>query len=284
MKCPKCNFEVSENAKFCPECGENMLESMPRDTFANVEQNIQETNSETETPSKKSILKKIKIAAIVGTASVVIVAIALLLVFVVFKHEHDWVYTTTKEPTYREEGARYRFCEGCGTEEYYSSIPRITISELIDSITDAESCFIATEAYYALPEKEQENVYNAWDLKQAMELYSSDTRICEYLMKYSAKEKLDGIRNLTKNRLLNPDSYIEKNQSVVAFYDDTSNTYCLYITIDYSAQNKAGGYSASYTKDYFTWNGTTWIPTYDVQLSLKMVNYTLEVYKFYSFD
>ena len=257
MKCPKCNFEVSENVKFCPECGEKIIDLTHDDTIDLVKKSINENISTTETHKKKSISKKVKTTLIIGTASVVIVAIALFLIFVVFKHEHNWVYEITKEPTYTEDGVQYRSCDGCGTLEY-STIPCLGISAMIDSISDAESCYQAAKVFYSLSENEQEN-YGSWSLIEAMKLYSSDSRIRDILMELEAKEESNYFHNRLRNKLLNINSYTVNSQTTVVFYDESTENYYLYITIDYSAQNKAGGYTRyENNADYYVWKNNSW--------------------------
>jgi hypothetical protein len=56
-------------------------------------------------------------AAIIGLGIIAVIAIVLVLIFAVFKHEHKWIYETTKVVTCTEDGIQYRTCDGCGTTE-----------------------------------------------------------------------------------------------------------------------------------------------------------------------
>lgn len=67
--------------------------------------------------SKKKLPKKVKIAIIAGSAILVAAAIALLLIFVVFKHEHSWSeWETVKAATCTEKGEEQHTCD-CGEVE-----------------------------------------------------------------------------------------------------------------------------------------------------------------------
>ena len=287
MKCPKCNFEVAENAKFCPECGEKIFESTSKDSFEIANEKSNEKNSTTEANSKKSISKKVKISIIIGVTSVLLIAIALFLILVVFKHEHVWIYEITKEPTYTENGVEYRSCEGCGTVEYYGTVPRLSISDMIDSISDAESCYQAVQVFNSLPENEQENY--SWSLITAMKLYSSDSRIRDILMELKAEEESNIFHNRLKNKLLNINSYTVNNQTTVVFYDETTDNYYLYIKIDYSAQNKAGGYTRyENNAAYYVWKNNYWstLPyssDEDIELREKIYTWQFDEYDRYHF-
>ena len=70
MKCPKCNFDVSENSKFCPECGTSMSSFVPE-----VE-NISQKNNVPK-KSKKPII-------LVAIISGIVVLLSLLSYFVAY--------------------------------------------------------------------------------------------------------------------------------------------------------------------------------------------------------
>lgn len=287
MKCPKCNFEVADNTKFCPECGEKMLESTTKDTIEALEKTPDETNLDSKTLPKKSISKKRKIA-IISIASVVIVAIVLLLVFVVFKHEHNFIYECTKEPTLTEEGVQHVYCEGCDQEQYFT-IPRLTVTDLINSIEDAESCYKAAEAYFSLSESERFEVYNYMTLMRAMDFYASDTKIRDLQMKLKAKGLSDYFHDSIRNKLLNINSYTVNEQITVVFYDEDTENYYLYIKIDYSAQNKAGGYTRyKNNADYYVWENDRWATLpyssdADIELVEKIYTWQFDEYDRYDF-
>ena len=286
MKCPKCNSEVAENAKFCPECGEKIFESTSKGSFEIANEKSNENTATTKANSKKTISKKVKISIIIGVTSVLLIAIALFLILVVFKHEHVWIYEITKEPTYTENGVEYRSCEGCGTVDY-APVPRLSISDMIDSISDAESCYQAVQVFNSLPENEQENY--SWSLIMAMKLYSSDSRIRDILMELEAEDKSNIFHNRLKNKLLNINSYTVNNQTTVVFYDETTDNYYLYIKIDYSAQNKAGGYTRyENNADYYVWKNNYWstLPysSYaDIELVKKIYTWQFDEYDRYYF-
>ena len=89
MKCPKCNFEIAENEKFCPECKKKIP------------------------VVKKTLSKKVKLTIIIG-ATIAVVVISLILVFGLSKHEHSWTSTKIIEPaTCTKSGKAIMPCDGC---------------------------------------------------------------------------------------------------------------------------------------------------------------------------
>ena len=289
MKCPKCNFEVTENAKFCLECGEKLSETSEEQVneFEMSERTTSEANLQ-KTDTQNNLSKKVKIAIIIVVTAVALVAIALLLVLVVFKHEHDWVYEITKEPTYTEDGEEYRSCEGCGTVEYSSIVPRLGISAMIDSISDAESCYQAAKVFYSLSENEQKKYSSrTWSLIEAMKLYSSDSRIRDMLMELEAQNASNYSHNRLRNKLLNIDSYKVNDQTTLVYYDKETNNYYLYINIDYSAQNKAGGYTRyENNANYCIWKNNSWSTlsySSDEDIIKKIRTWQLDIYAGYDF-
>lgn len=140
------------------------------------------------------------------------------------------------------------------------------VTDLINAITDADSCYEAANAYYALTKTEQEEVHNAYTLTTTMETYASDSRIRDYLMEIDAESESGYFHNYLRNRLLNINSYTVNSQTTVVFYDESTSNYYLYIKIDYSAQNKAGGYTRyDNNAEYYIWKDTGWV---DLQYSL----------------
>ena len=161
--------------------------------------------------------------------------------------------------------------------------------DLISYIKDADTCYVAAKSFYALSEEEQSTVYNSYDLKDHMETYSSDTRIRDYLMEDAAAAKSNSFHNRLRNKLLNINSYTVNSQTTVVFYDETTNNYYLYIKIDYSAQNKAGGYTRyENNADYFVWENNSWrtLPyssDADIALVKKIYTWEFDEYTRYSF-
>ena len=136
------------------------------------------------------------------------------------------------------------------------------VETLIDEIKDSDSCYEATKAYFALSDEDKERVLNYLKLEESMETYESDERIRVYLMKISAKNKFDFFNHELKSDLLNPSSYTVNEQNTVVFYDEERNNYYLYIKIDYSAQNRGGGYNRYNRADYFIWKNGAWFDLY----------------------
>lgn len=140
------------------------------------------------------------------------------------------------------------------------------VEDMIDAINDVNSCYEAAKAYYALTQAEQEKVYNAYTLTTTMETYASDSRIRDYLMEIDAESESGYFHDYLRNRLLNINSYTVNSQTTVVFYDESTSNYYLYIKIDYSAQNKAGGYTRyDNNAEYYIWKDTGWV---DLQYSL----------------
>ena len=133
--------------------------------------------------------------------------------------------------------------------------------DLINTITDADSCYEAAKAFYTLSKSQQEEVPSSTEtkLKMSMNTYASDTRIRDYLMEEDAESASTGFHNQLRNRLLNIDSYSVNSQTSVVFYDETTDTYYLYLKIDYSAQNQAGGYNRyENNAEYYVWKNNFW--------------------------
>ena len=65
-----------------------------------------------EQKTKKPLPKKVML---IGGGALALVAITLLLIFVVFKHNHQWSeWQTSKNPTCTEDGYNSRVCDDCG--------------------------------------------------------------------------------------------------------------------------------------------------------------------------
>ena len=167
--------------------------------------------------------------------------------------------------------------------------PQEEAEDLIDSVTDAQSCYEAAQAFYTLTKEEQDAVSNYYVLKEKMKTYSSDSRIRDYLMEDDAAAESQGFHNRLRNKLLNISSYTVNSQDTVVFFDDATSNYYLYIVIDYSAQNKMGGYSRSENNaNYYVWKDNSWreIPyssDEDIQLVKNIYTWQFEEYTRYYF-
>ena len=163
------------------------------------------------------------------------------------------------------------------------------VMNLIASVTDADSCYTAADAYYALTEEEQKAIPNAYALKNHMKTYASDARIRDYLMKDDAAQWSKYFHNRLRNKLLNIDSYTVNSQTTVVFYDGVTDNYYLYIKIDYSAQNRAGGYTRyENNANYYVWDNTSWsiLPTSsdeDWEVIKSIYTWQFSVYRQYEF-
>ncbi len=63
MQCTKCNFECPENTKFCPECGEKIIDEQPVvqeivETNEQVKQNVEEKQPEPVCESSENIVEQ----------------------------------------------------------------------------------------------------------------------------------------------------------------------------------------------------------------------------------
>ena len=69
--------------------------------------------------------------------------------------------------------------------------------------------------------------------------------------------------------------------------DDTTNDYYLKIIVDYSVQNKLGGYTRNETHKFLVWENNRWILWHtsyeDLDLVVKMRDYQLPVHARYYF-
>lgn len=91
-------------------------------------------------------------------------------------------------------------------------------------------------------------------------------------LKESAKEKLDSFHSRLKSNLLNINSYTVNSESADIFYDEETESIYLMLAVDFSAQNKAGGYTRySNNRDYFVWTTYGWETISDVQLMLRIM-------------
>lgn len=113
MKCPKCNFDIPENNKFCPECGEKTPEI--------IKPKVQETPvQEPFTPvtaEKKPKNKKIKKILIISISSVVACGLIFLILFLInpfcmFGHRNSHV--EGNDATCTMAANKSHICDDCG--------------------------------------------------------------------------------------------------------------------------------------------------------------------------
>ena len=79
------------------------------------------------------------------------------------------------------------------------------------------------------------------------------------------KHKLEEFHSTLKNHLLNPNSYTVNSDFGRIYRDRETSSIYLMISIDYSAQNLAGGYNRyENNKRYFVWNEaySVWVQLY----------------------
>lgn len=105
-------------------------------------------------------------------------------------------------------------------------------------------------AYNALSESEKEEVKNADKLDEI------EKKIVEGWQKNKAIEQATSNIDSIKRNLLNPTSYIQNNVSIDGWRNKDGATF-IYIKIDYSAQNRAGGYNRETETDYYRWISDT---------------------------
>lgn len=79
----------------------------------------------------------------------------------------------------------------------------------------------------------------------------------DYLVS-KARISMDHLQYSIKADLLNPSSYTENHTWMTLFHDEKNERYFLVLDIDYSAQNKMGGYSRKQERTWYGWNGYFW--------------------------
>lgn len=111
MKCPKCNFDVSKSNKFCPECGEKMLE-ITTDTVS-AEPKIEENVIVKKKPKNKKVKKIliISISAVVGCGLIFLI-LFLINPFCMFAHKNTRIQG--EEGTCTQTGDEICICDDCG--------------------------------------------------------------------------------------------------------------------------------------------------------------------------
>ena len=117
MKCPKCNFDVPENNKFCPECGERMSEILKDETQeAPTQETLTQEASTPDTANKKAKNKKVKKILIISISAVVACGLIFLILFLInpscmFGHRN--VHVEGNEPTCTIGGYQSGICDDC---------------------------------------------------------------------------------------------------------------------------------------------------------------------------
>ena len=116
MKCPNCNFEVTENTKFCPECGtklpETIQESVTTLESANEVSNTTEPIVSTQ-KKKKSKKKIVLISVLVAVSAVIIFAILLILNPSCMFYHANYGYNKSTA-TCIKDGVENVVCYDCG--------------------------------------------------------------------------------------------------------------------------------------------------------------------------
>ena len=124
MKCPNCNFDVTQPTKFCPECGTKLPEEMSEAVAPATQQPVEQAPAACEKP-KKSKKKLIKIAIISGICLAVLAGAFFALYAInpgcMFGHD------STREEKIKEatctDLARYKYvCVECGETDGEQSV------------------------------------------------------------------------------------------------------------------------------------------------------------------
>lgn len=120
MKCPKCNFDVPESNKFCPECGEKMPE-ITTDTVS-AEPQPEETVIIEKKPKNKKTKKIliISISAVVGCGLIFLI-LFLINPFCIFYHNS--IRNDVIPETCVTDGKFAYICLDCGKVDFEGSIP-----------------------------------------------------------------------------------------------------------------------------------------------------------------
>lgn len=118
MKCPKCNFEVSESSKFCPECGEKMPEAVSQETPGQEVATPEIVVDEKALAEKKRKKKKLIKVIVIPSAIVLFLGLAFLVLYLInpncmFYHKDPFEHVITQESTCTEYGAVQNHCPAC---------------------------------------------------------------------------------------------------------------------------------------------------------------------------
>ena len=131
MKCPKCNSEIAENAKFCPECGEKLADvaeiasavvenATPENQTENApNEKPSDEATEEKAPKQKSNKKKVIIIALSAIVLCGIIAAILLILnpSCMFGHRNLTGKTAVKV-TCTSNGRTESICDDCGACVY----------------------------------------------------------------------------------------------------------------------------------------------------------------------
>ena len=121
MKCPNCNFEVAENAKFCPECGTKIPEVVKEETPSkSAEDAANAPAADKLNDQKKAKSKNIKKALIISGCGLLVCGIAFLILYLLnpgcmFGHR-EVHHELGVESTCSQPGSYYVFCNDCGEQ------------------------------------------------------------------------------------------------------------------------------------------------------------------------
>lgn len=117
MKCPNCNFEVTENTKFCPECGMKL-------PYAESKEEISEV-TEIKVKGKKKKNKPMIIIISIVSAIIFVCGIIFWLMqnpFCLFYHNNACC-KVIKSATCTEAGLEDAYCEDCGDFLWSRTVP-----------------------------------------------------------------------------------------------------------------------------------------------------------------
>lgn len=124
MKCPNCNFDVTQPTKFCPECGTKLPEELNETVAPATPQSAAEQEA---TPAKKPKKSKKKLILIISisVACLAVLAGAFFILRAInpgcmFGHKNLSNYETITKPTCQEAGVSKRTCLDCGEVFEYS--------------------------------------------------------------------------------------------------------------------------------------------------------------------
>lgn len=90
------------------------------------------------------------------------------------------------------------------------------------------------------------------------EIKTDSFELVDYLIE-RAEDELGYLHRSTQKNLLNPSSYTVNSDSFNIYHDKIYDRYFLVIDIDYSAQNRMGGYSRETERVWYGWYGSGWV-------------------------
>ena len=204
---------------------------------------------------------RLKVGIIIGAVVVVAVAIALIMIFVVFKHEenceHEWTERTCVNGIYCTKCDQVQIEYGYGHN--FSAWKKIKNATLDENGVEERKCNFCDETE-----------------TKTFSLLNELTK--------TGESRLKSFHSSLKSNLVNPSSYTVNAQIGHIFHDKDSGNIYLMLSVDYSAQNKSGGYNRYSRKDYFVWreksDGTAyWEQIDDIKLCLKIMNYEFDQIK-----